>query len=117
MKTLHHDRYWSAHPVENRQSFEVMGGNSPDHNKYHDNMFCAFPEKDVAFVERAKVPVMAFKVLAAGAIEPRDGFNWALQNGADFLCVGMFDFQVVSNVNTAIDLLANLTDRKRDWYG
>lgn len=117
MKTLHHDRYWSAHPVENRTSYEVMGGASPDHNKYHDNMFCAFPEKDVAFVERAKVPVMGFKILAAGAIEPRDGFHWALQNGADFICVGMFDFQVVNNVNTAIDVLANLKDRKRQWYG
>jgi len=117
MKTLHHDRYWSAHPVENRASYEVMGGASPDHNKYHDNMFCAFPEKDVAFVERAKIPVMGFKILAAGAIEPRDGFNWALQNGADFICVGMFDFQVVNNVNTAIDVLANLQDRKREWYG
>lgn len=117
MKTLHHDRYWSAHPVENRTSYEVMGGASLDHNKYHDNMFCAFPEKDVAFVERAKIPVMGFKILAAGAIEPRDGFNWALQNGADFICVGMFDFQVVNNVNTAIDVLANLKDRKREWYG
>ncbi len=117
MKTLHHDRYWSAHPVENRTSYEVMGGNSPDHNKFHDNMFCAFPEKDVAFVERTKVPVMGFKILAAGAIEPRDGFNWALQNGADFICVGMFDFQVVNNVNTAIDVLANLKDRKREWHG
>ena len=117
MKTLHHDRYWSAHPVENRTSYEVMGGNSPDHNKFHDNMFCAFPEKDVAFVERAKIPVMGFKILAAGAIEPQDGFRWALQNGADFICVGMFDFQVVNNVNTAIDVLANLNDRKREWFG
>jgi uncharacterized membrane protein YphA (DoxX/SURF4 family) len=117
MKTMHHDRYWSAHPLENRTSYEVMGGNSPDHNKFHDNMFCAFPEKDVAFVERAKIPVMGFKILAAGAIEPKDGFNWALQNGADFICVGMFDFQVVNNVNTAIDVLANLKDRKREWYG
>jgi len=117
MKTLHHDRYWSAHPRENRTPYEVMGGNSPDHNKYHDNMFCSFPEKDAAFVERVKIPVMAFKVLAAGAIEPRDGFNWALQNGADFLCVGMFDFQVVNNVNTMIDVLANLQGRKREWYG
>ncbi len=117
MKTLHHDRYWSAHPVENRTSYEVMGGASLDHNKYHDNMFCAFPEKDVAFVERAKIPVMGFKILAAGAIEPRDGFSWALRNGADFICVGMFDFQVIHNVNTAIDVLANLKDRKREWYG
>ncbi len=117
MKTLHHDRYWSAHPIENRVPFEVDGERSPDHNKFHDNMFCLFPEKDVAFVERTKIPVMAYKILAAGAIEPRDGFNWALQNGADFICVGMFDFQVVSNVNTAIDVLANLKDRKREWYG
>jgi uncharacterized membrane protein YphA (DoxX/SURF4 family) len=117
MKTLHHDQYWSAHPRENRTPYEVMGGNSPDHNKYHDNMFCSFPEKDTAFVERAKIPVMAFKVLAAGAIEPRDGFNWALQHGADFLCVGMFDFQVIQNVNIMIDVLANLKDRKREWYG
>ncbi len=117
MKTLHHDRYWSAHPVENRTSYEVMGGNSDDHNKFHDNMFCAFPEKDVAFVERTKVPVMGFKILAAGAIQPEDGFNWALQHGADFICVGMFDFQVVNNVNTAINVLANLKDRKREWHG
>jgi len=68
-------------------------------------------------VERTKIPVMAFKVLAAGAIEPRDGFNWALQHGADFLCVGMFDFQVVHNVNTMIDVHANLKGRKREWYG
>ena len=26
-------------------------------------------------------------------------------------------FHVVSNVNTAIDVLANLKDRKREWYG
>jgi len=117
MKTLHHDRYWSAHPIENRESFEVTGAASPDHNKYHDNMFCLFPEQDVAFVEHTKIPVMAYKILAAGAISPEDGFNWAFQNGADFICVGMFDFQVVNNVNTTINVLAGLKDRKREWYG
>jgi len=68
-------------------------------------------------VEMTTVPVMAYKVLAAGAIEPQDGFQWALQKGADFLCVGMFDFQVVNNVNTTISILGSLTDRKRAWYG
>jgi len=62
------------------------------------------------------VPVMGFKVLAAGAIEPKDGFKWAYDNGADFICVGMFDFQVVSNVNIAIDCLKT-TNRKREWFG
>jgi hypothetical protein len=117
MKTLHHDNYWSAHPKENRVAFEVDGEKSKDHNKFHDNLFCLFPERTVEFINRTKVPVMGFKVLAAGAIEPKDGFNWAFENGADFICVGMFDFQVVNDVNICIDTLKNLKNRKREWYG
>lgn len=115
MKTMHHDRYWSAHPRENRVPFEVDGKNYLDHNRFHNNMFCLFPERTVEFVSQTTVPVMGFKVLAAGAIEPKDGFKWAYDNGADFICVGMFDFQVVSNVNTAIDCLNNV-NRTRKWY-
>jgi uncharacterized membrane protein YphA (DoxX/SURF4 family) len=117
MKTMHHDQYWSAHPRENRVPFEVDGKNYLDHNKFHNNIFCLFPEKTVEFVERAKVPVMGFKVLAAGAIKPDDGFNWAFKNGADFICVGMLDFQVVNNANTTNDVLDNLQGRKREWFG
>jgi hypothetical protein len=116
MKTMHHDQYWSAHPRENRVPFEVDGKNYLDHNRFHNNMFCLFPERTVDFVRTATVPVMGFKVLAAGSIEPRDGFQWAYSNGADFICVGMFDFQVVSNVNTAIEVLGKL-ERERKWYG
>ena len=115
MNTMHHDNYWSAHPRENRHPFEVIGGNSKDHNMFHDNCFCSFPERTVEFVNRVKVPVMGFKVLAAGAIRPADGFNWAFENGADFICVGMFDFQVVDDVNICIDTLQNLQNRKREW--
>ena len=117
MKTMHHDNYWSAHPIENRVPFEVDGKNYLDHNKFHNNCFCLFPDKTAEFVERATVPVMGFKVLAAGAIEPKDGFNWAFEKGADFICVGMFDFQVVEDVNTTIDVLDNLQGRTREWYG
>ena len=117
MKTMHHDQYWSAHPRENRVPFEVDGKNYLDHNKFHNNIFCLFPDRTVEFVNRVKVPVMGFKVLAAGAIEPEDGFNWAFNNGADFICVGMFDFQVVKNVNIAIDTLNRINNRKREWYG
>lgn len=116
MKTMHHDKYWSAHPLENRVPFEVDGKNYLDHNKFHNNIFCLFPDRTVEFVNRAKVPVMGFKVLAAGSITPEDGFNWAFKNGADFICVGMFDFQVVHDVNIAIDTLNNLSNRKRMWY-
>ena len=117
MKTMHHDNYWSAHPIENRVPFEVDGKNYLDHNKFHNNCFCLFPDRTVEFVNRATVPVMGFKVLAAGAIEPEDGFNWAFKNGADFICVGMFDFQLVDDVNTTIDVIDNLQGRTRAWYG
>ncbi len=116
MKTMHHDQYWSAHPREFRFPFEVDGKEYLDHNRFHNNMFCLFPERTVEFVSKATVPVMGFKVLAAGAIEPQDGFKWAYENGADFICVGMFDFQVVSNVNIAIDSIKN-AKRTRPWYG
>ncbi len=117
MKTMHHDNYWSAHPAENRKAYEVDGEKFLDHNKFHDNLFCLFPEKTVDFVNRATVPVMGFKILAAGAIQPADGFNWAFKNGADFICVGMFDFQIVDDVNITIDVLNNLEGRQRAWYG
>ena len=117
MKTMHHDNYWSAHPREKRVAYEVDGKKHLDHDRFHDNLFCLFPDKTVEFVERAKVPVMGFKVLAAGAIMPEDGFNWAFKNGADFICVGMFDFQIVNDVNITIDTLNNLQGRTRKWYG
>jgi hypothetical protein len=116
MKTMHHDDYWSAHPRENRKPFEVDGKNSPDHDQFHNNCFCPFPERSIEFVKNAEVPVMGYKVLAAGAIRPENGFKWAFMNGADFICVGMFDFQVVKNVNTAIKTLRSVKDRQRSWF-
>jgi len=117
MKTMHHDNYWSAHPRENRFPFEVDGKNYLDHNRFHNNIFCLFPDRTVEFVSRAKVPVMGYKVLAAGAIQPKDGFNWAFENGADFICVGMFDFQIVNDVNICMDTLNSNKSRQRKWYG
>ncbi len=113
MKTMHHDQYWSAHPRENRVPFEVDTEKHLDHNKFHDNIFCLFPDRTVEFVNRVKVPVMGFKVLAAGALKPEDGFRWAFENGADFICVGMFDFQVVDDVNIAIDILNSQREHNR----
>jgi 2-keto-3-deoxy-6-phosphogluconate aldolase len=82
----------------------------------HDNIFDLFPAKTLEFMKEVKKPWIAFKVLAAGAIQPKDGFRFAFENGADFICVGMFDFQVVDNVNTAIDVLGSLNGRIRDWH-
>ncbi|MDR1813817.1 MAG: DoxX family protein [Tannerella sp.] len=119
MKTMHHDNYWSAHPRENRVPFEIDGKNYLDHNKFHNNCFCPFPDRTVDFVAHTNVPVMGFKVLAAGAISPEDGFRWAFNNGADFICVGMFDFQIVSDVNICNNTLAAIKTegtRRRPWH-
>jgi uncharacterized membrane protein YphA (DoxX/SURF4 family)/phosphoheptose isomerase len=103
MKTMHHHNYWS---VRNHD------------NTYKDNMFCYHPERTVEFVNRSSIPVMGFKVLAAGAIKPEDGFNWAFSNGADFICVGMFDFQIVKDVNICLQALKKVEEEKtrmRPW--
>ncbi|MFZ5940315.1 MAG: hypothetical protein ACOYXB_07055 [Bacteroidota bacterium] len=116
VKTAHHDRYWSAHPREFREEFSVDRERFLDHNKFHDNMFDLFPEKTVDFFRTVEKPWIAFKVLAAGAIPPDEGFRYAFENGADFICVGMFDFQVVENVNTAGVILRSELNRIRPWY-
>jgi hypothetical protein len=115
MKTIHHDDYWSAHPKENRIPYSIDGERSKDHNKFHDNMFCLFPDETTAFMQTKRIPWMGFKVLAGGAIHPEDGFRYAFKSGADFLCVGMFDFQIVDDVNIALDVLKGLGKRDRDW--
>ena len=53
--------------------------------------------------------------LGAGAIHPREGFQYAYQSGADFLCVGMFDFQVAEDVEIARGALARAQQRDRAW--
>ncbi len=116
VKTFHHDKYWSAHPESKREEFSVDSRRSLDHNKINDNMFDLFPVKTMEYMNQITKPWIAFKVLAGGAIRPSDGFNFAFENGADFICVGMFDFQIVSDVNTAYEVLSDLKNRKRAWY-
>jgi uncharacterized membrane protein YphA (DoxX/SURF4 family) len=116
VKTFHDDKYWSAHPIENREEYSVIGPGSPDHNRFHENMWDLFPLKTAEYMKQVNKPWFAFKVLAAGAIEPKDGFRHAFENGADFICVGMFDFQVVDNVNTATEILGSLGPRERKWF-
>jgi hypothetical protein len=116
VKTLHHDKYWSAHPEENREEYSVIRPYSSDHNKYHDNMWDLYPSRTIEFMKEVKKPWIAFKVLAAGAIPPKDGFSYAFQNGADFIAVGMFDFQIIEDINIANQILGSLGKRERTWY-
>jgi len=116
MKTLHHDRYWSAHPKAKRRFIEMFEKESEDHAEYHDNLFCADFEQTIDFMQDVKVPWIAFKVLAAGAIGVEDGLKSAYAGGADFVCLGMFDFQVQEDVALTLKTIAESKNRKRQWF-
>jgi len=99
MKTMHHHDYWSAR-----------------HSEWHDNMFCNTPTETAAWMRDRPEPWIAFKVMAAGAIHPKDAFRYAYESGADFVCAGMYDFQMVEDVNIALAALGTgVPGRQRGW--
>ena len=107
MKTFHDINYWSARPEDGHDS--------------KDNNWCVRPQAVIDFMEGQEQPWIAFKVLAAGALHPREAFPFAFKSGADFICVGMYDFQLVDDVNLFNDLFPtlypNCEGRKRPWRG
>ena len=122
MKTLHRDNYWSAPPKEQRRRDVRVW--DPDWDPkietsgyYHDNIWCINPEGTIEYMKKIAKPWMAFKVLAAGAIHPRDGFKYAFENGADFIHVGMFDFQIREDTLITRDILSARINRERPWLG
>ena len=116
VKTFHHDKYWSAHPNENRSEFmHDLEYDSIDRTQYHDNLWCPSANEVEEFFKTVNTPWIAYKVLAAGAIDPEDGFKFAFERGADFICVGMFDFQIIPNANIVYNTLNSGLNRDRDW--
>jgi len=99
LKTLNAKNYWSAGPMPRK-----------------DSVWAETPEETIKFMQNVKTPWIAYKVLGAGAIHPKEGFKYALENGADFMCVGMFDFQVARDADIALSLLNGNLKRQRPWY-
>ncbi|HOA51325.1 MAG TPA: hypothetical protein PKI05_03655 [Thermogutta sp.] len=115
VKTLHSDQYWSATPKELREDFCWQKPRRDEPFAFHDNMWCLNPEETIEFMKSVSKPWFAFKILAAGAIHPRIGFPYALRNGADFVIVGMFDFQIAEDTAIFLESFKKLGRRERPW--
>ena len=108
VKTLHDQSYWSKQqPGQDQDIIDNYG---------IDNYWCKEPNRVIGFMSEVEKPWIAYKVLAAGAIQPRHGFRYAFQNGADFAAVGMFDFQVAEDVAVANEVLGDTLNRERRWF-
>lgn len=107
LKTFHDHNYWTGSLPEHRAEWFERG--------YRDNIWCTNPKETADFMQTVEKPWLAFKTLAAGAIHPRHGFRFAFEGGADFLCVGMFDFQVAGDVKMARAILQRIKERARPW--
>ncbi len=81
-----------------------------------DNIWCTNPKETAEFMQTVTKPWVAFKVLAAGAFYPRQGFAHAFRNGADFIAVGMFDFQIKENCELVQRVVKMAHKRPRPWY-
>lgn len=105
IKTFHHHKYPSGPKPE-----QIKG-------PYSENpgYWCADPQGTADFMKTVEKPWIAFKIMAAGAIPPADAFAYALNNGADHILVGMFDFEIAEDVGIAKKALAAAAKRPRPW--
>ena len=105
IKTFHHHNYPSGPKPEQ------LKGPYAEHPGY----WCRDPQQTIEVMKNVTKPWIAFKIMAAGAIPPADAFKYVFTNGADHALVGMFDFEIASDVALMKSTLANLGPRARSW--
>jgi len=122
VKTFHSGNYWSAGPPKEpdpnwKPSETELAQAELGAWGTRNNIWDTTPKKTAEFMATVKVPWVGFKILAAGALSPRDAFRFAYQGGCDFICVGMYDFQVADGVNITKQLLQDKDKlgRTRPW--
>jgi len=100
LKTFHHRNYPSA-------------------NLNHDSSWCDGPEKHIEVFSKVEKPWIAYKIMAAGAIPPKNALDYVFSNGADFVVFGMFDYEIDEDTRLLNEVLAqdNVKNRTRAWCG
>jgi len=105
IKTFHHHKYPSGpKPEELKGPYSEFPG-----------YWCRDPQETIEVMSKVTKPWIAFKVMAAGAIPPKDAFPYVFQNGADHMLAGMFDFEIAEDAKILNEALAGLKGRARPW--
>jgi hypothetical protein len=105
IKTLHHHKYPTAPRPE-----QIKG----PYSEVSPSYWCSDPEGTIEFMKTVEKPWIAFKVMACGAIPPKDAFPYVINGGADFVWAGMFDFDVADDVQIIKEAVAS-AKRVRPW--
>ncbi len=104
IKTFHHHHYPSGPKPE-----QLVAAHAEN-----PGYWCKDPQGTIDLMKTVTKPWLAFKIMAAGAIPPKDALPYAFNNGADHCLVGMFDFEIAEDAALARAAIANVK-RERPW--